>query len=233
MKKNSQPTQYFDLTQSVMEQIQSENITMKPSWIFLIGSVSVVFGIASFTLMASLLLSLVWYQSILIGFEKLTRFGVTGWLLLLARLPWVAVGASFLLTLIGWWLIQRSEYGGRHRKRVIGMSVFAAILVSSLLFHRAQVWQLLPEIARENMVSQPPAIREERVLVGRIIASQGNEYNLLHASGEVIPLVISAPQLSQQVQHVPLIGEYVVVLGNWDGRVFAVQQLKIWLKETP
>ncbi|MCA9372663.1 hypothetical protein KC921_01025 [Candidatus Woesebacteria bacterium] len=233
MKKNSQPTQYFDLTQSVMEQIQSEHIRMKPSWIFLIGSISVVFGIASFTLMASLLLSLVWYQSILIGFEKLTRFGLTGWLLLLARLPWLAVGASFLLTLIGWWLIQRSEYGGRHRKRVIGASVFAAILVSSLLFHRAKVWQLLPDYARENMVSQPPSIQDERVLVGRIISAQGTEYNLLHASGEVIPVVISDPEMIEQLQHVPLIGEYVVVLGHWDDRVFEVQQLKIWLKETP
>lgn len=226
---NKQTT--FDCSQDVMQEIQSRHISMKPSWIFYIGTIAMLFGVGSFTLLASLLFSLIWYQSQIMGFTRLIPFGTDGWLIFMTRLPWFAVFASFLLTLIGWWLVQHSEYGCHHRKRVIGTGIITAIFVSSLLLHRIHVWEMLSQSTSWQLVGTAPSIEEEQVLVGRIVKKNQDVYQLLHASGKVLPVRVT--QLTQPASaHTPLIGDMVVVLGKWQNDIFEVDRMQIWLKET-
>ncbi len=228
-EKSNQNT--FDCSQVVMQKIEADHIAMKPSWIFYIGTASMLFGVGSFVVLASLLFSLVWYRSQIMGFTHLISFGTQGWLIFMTRLPWVAVSASFLLTLIGWWLVQHSEYGCYHRKRVIGTAIFTAIFVSSLLIHRMNLWDTLTQSISWQMVGAAPTIEEEQVLVGRIVRKNQDTYQLLHASGKVLPMRMA--QMTQpRLGYIPIIGDSVVVLGQWRDGVFEVDRVQIWLKET-
>lgn len=231
MKKNDKPIA-VDFSQDVMEKIHTEHIHMKPSWIFYIGSVAVIFGISTFMLLASILFSLIWYQSLLMGFSQLIRFGSDGWFIFMTRLPWFAVGASFLVALIGWWLVQHSEYGFHYRKRVVGFAIFTAIIVSSLLLHRANLWNRILRDSSWEVVGRPPRVEEEQVLAGRILRKNQDLYQLLHTSNQVIPIKFVHLQEVGSAGYIPMIGDDVILLGEWKDGVFEVWRYQIWLKET-
>ena len=221
----------LDFSDDVMRQIHDDHITMKPGWVFYIGTAAVIFGIGTFTLLASLLFSLVWYQSIVMGFSQLIQFGTQGWLIYMSRLPWVAVGASFLLTLIGWWLIQHSEYGFHHRKRVVGLGIFTAIFVSSLILHRVNVWNKLLSSSSETIDNQTSSTKQQRVLIGRLIRKNQNTYQLLHSNNQISLIRLNETSQLKPSSYVPMIGDRVIILGEWQNEVFMVDRMQIWLKE--
>ncbi|HNQ17057.1 MAG TPA: hypothetical protein PKH60_03050 [Candidatus Woesebacteria bacterium] len=231
MKKNLKPNT-FDCSQNVMEKIHTEHIHMKPSWLFYIGSATVIFGISTFMILASILFSLIWYQSLLMGFSQLIRFGSDGWLIFMTRLPWFAVGASFLVALIGWWLVQHSEYGFHYRKRVVGSAIFTAIIVSSLLLHRTNLWDRILRDSTWERVGRPPAVEEEQVLAGRLLRKNQDLYQLLHTSNQVIPIRFAQLQQNTPTAYIPMIGDNIIILGEWKDGIFEVRRFQIWLKET-
>lgn len=221
----------LDFSDDVMQQIHDNHITMKPGWVFYIGTAAVIFGIGTFTLLASLLFSLVWYQSIVVGFPQLIQFGTQGWLIYMSRLPWMAVGASFLLTLIGWWLIQHSEYGFHHRKRVVGLGIFTVIFVVSLILHQVNVWHKLlsgDSIKGENQTS---TIKQTRVLIGRLVRKNQNTYQLLHSNNQISLIRLDENSQLRPSTYKPMIGDRVIILGEWQDDIFMVDRMQIWLKE--
>lgn len=221
----------LDFSDDVMRQIHDDHITMKPGWVFYIGTATVIFGIGSFTLLASLLFSLVWYQSIVMGFSQLIQFGTQGWLIFMSRLPWVAVGASFLLTLIGWWLIQHSEYGFHHRKRVVGLGIFTVIFVSSLILHRVNVWHKLLSSDLETIDVQTSTMKKKQVITGRLVKKNRNTYQILHSNNQISLVSLGENSQLRPLGYVPMIGDAVIILGEWQDEIFMVDKMQIWLKE--
>lgn len=221
----------LDFSDDVMQQIHDNHITMKPGWVFYIGTAAVIFGIGTFTLLASLLFSLVWYQSIVMGFSQLIQFGTQGWLIYMSRLPWAAVGASFLLTLIGWWLIQHSEYGFHHRKRVVGLGIFTAIFVFSLILHQVKVWHKLLSSDSKTSVFQTSTMKQERVLIGRLVRKNQNTYQLLHSKNQLSLIRLDENSQMRPPTYTPMIGDRVIILGEWQDDIFMVDRMQIWLKE--
>lgn len=226
-KTTKRNTSTVDYAESVMHRIESEHITMKPKWIFLVGTASVIFGIASFTLLSSFLLSFVWYFSAAIGYERLLVFGPQGWLYLAVRLPWVAIGASFLLMLIGWWMVQHSQVGYSHRKRVVGLSVLVAIISCSWVLHWSNIWQLVPDSMLPAQVQE-----KDQIYSGRIIRVYQNIVYVRRPSKEVVPMLLTGTTKLIDLNRRPIIGEYVVAIGEWQEDVFVVEYLHSWLKET-
>ena len=230
MKQTSNTT--FDCSQLIEKKIKDGTIQMKPTWMFYLGTATFLFGVTSFTLLASLLLSFVWYHSVNRGYANLLEFGTRGWLAVMVQLPWVAVGTSFILVLIGWWMIKHSELGCRYRKRVIGTALLSFVLVVSLFFHQFDPWAKTSQEPMRWLESGVSTTNPPVVLYGRIVNKNQEMYVLAQPQGVVVPVRMNK-QSTQYYGLVekPLIGEWVLVFGRWEDSYFDAERVKFWTKE--
>ncbi|OGD08682.1 hypothetical protein A2397_04690 [Candidatus Amesbacteria bacterium RIFOXYB1_FULL_44_23] len=117
----------IDITKSVMSKIDAGEIRMKPRWYFLLGSLGMLVGLVSFSIVTVFLISLV-------SFSLRTHgpMGEIRYQQLLAGFPWWAVGLSFIGLIGGVFLLKKYDFSYQKNFALIILAFVGSIILAGL-----------------------------------------------------------------------------------------------------
>ncbi|OGJ37299.1 MAG: hypothetical protein A2383_01340 [Candidatus Pacebacteria bacterium RIFOXYB1_FULL_39_46] len=117
-----------DLEKTVMAKVKSGEITMKPRWYFVLGSLSMIGGLVGLTMMATFLTNLIFFL--------IRRRGpMQGWRLqfMLSNFPWWVPILAILGIVLGVWLLKKYDFSYQKNFGLIVVGFIIAIFLTGFL----------------------------------------------------------------------------------------------------
>lgn len=195
----------IDITKSVMSQIESGEVKMRPKAYFTLKKTAKIAGLA---LIAIALLFAIFYAVVIIQngvFKEYLEFGKQGASVFWSSMPWGAIVISVLLTIamgLGIYLVQQKK---RLVPSMIGV-VAAVALITALVF------KISPDPSTNALArAVVGADGNPTKIAGTVEEKNGNKIKVKTSNGEVIIVEIDESTLGDKAFEV---GDELLVLGN-------------------
>ncbi len=195
----------IDITKSVMSQIESGEVKMRPKSYFIFKKTAKLAGLA---LIAIALLFAIFYAVVIIQngvFKEYLEFGKQGASVFWSSLPWGAIVISVLLTIamgLGIYLFQQKK---RLVPSMIGVVAAVALVI-------ALVFKISPDPSTNALArAVVGADGNPTKIAGTVEEKNGNKIKVKTSNGEVIIVEIDESTLGDKAFEV---GDELLVLGN-------------------
>lgn len=117
------------MSESVMQKIHTEHITMRPKVYFVLGSILTFIG-----LVASVLVSVFLFGLLRFSLRSHGPMGEYRWDQLLNTFPWWAVVVAFLSITVGIWFIRKYDFSYKLDIRIVIVGFILALFVAGWIF---------------------------------------------------------------------------------------------------
>jgi hypothetical protein len=124
-----------DLSKSVMEKIQKEEVKMRPHLYFVLGSLLLGVGLAIAFLLAIFFANLFLFNVRAHAPFDYLYFGPPGWRPFIVNLPWLPLLVSLLAVVVGIWLIRRYDFSYKKGLLAIVAGVIVAVVSLGILLN--------------------------------------------------------------------------------------------------
>jgi hypothetical protein len=123
-----------DIKSSVLEQIQTGKINMRPHFHFVLGVVSLIIVAVLTLLISSLLISFIIFSLVASGKLFLFGFGMRGFLMFFLLFPWFLLIFEIILIALLEWLIKKFKFGYRSSlSRLVFVILLASIAIGVII----------------------------------------------------------------------------------------------------
>lgn len=218
-----QPTK-IDITQRVMQQIESENIQIRPRWQFELLTLVKVVTFIGCIILATLAVSAFVSTLRTDMFRDYLQFGRSGVIDLIKTLPWLGLVVTGVVSALLIAIIKNSKPMHRNALVPVIASLFVVLSIGTA-FGLFGTQQSLPsKLANGFRLGNEP-IKS----VGKVLSVSGNTITIATSNGKTI--IIEQKNGTKYTDGLPAIGDTILVLGFIKNGQVSAEAIKVEARE--
>lgn len=222
MKDNQNTHQ--SIADSVMHDIQENNIRMRPKIFFIAASLILTISLCILLVLSGFILNIILYRFRLFRYTDTFTFGGQGILPFLYSFPWLLVILTILGIFISIRLIQKYEFAYKYNFYMILSAIMIATIGSFIIFNRINTPQDLNQGTPTVRLYQPPLVGKYWV-IGTVEAINTDTITVVTTTG--ISTTISTNTVLNQPRSNLKIGDNVRVYGRQSEDLFIGRSIRI------
>lgn len=214
----------IDITQKVMQQIESENIQIRPHWQFQLLTIAKIVGFVLCIVVAIVTISALVFTLRTDMFKDYLQFGKTGLIDLAKTIPWLAIALFAIVIATVVFIIKNSKPMHRNAFVPVVASLCIVFAAGALIGLYGNQQSLPSKLANGFRLGNEPI-----KTFGKITSTAGYSITLLTSDGQT--LTIEQKAGTKYSGGLPTEGDTVLVLGFLHNGTITAEAIKVEARE--